>query len=102
MLNRTKRSTIHLSSAFSLVGIEQMLPAGNYTIVEDEGLIEDLSWAAYRRAGTFIEVPAALSSASAIQMFEIDRAELDAAISRGIASLATGQAESSDAPSGTP
>lgn len=87
MLTRTRRSTINLSSAASFTGIDLVLPAGEYSIVEDEELIEGLSWAAYRKAGTFIEVPAALSSAHVSQMFKIDREELDAAISLGMASM---------------
>jgi hypothetical protein len=101
MLNRTKRSTIRFSSEVSLIGIEQILPAGDYSIVEDEELIEGLSWAAYRRTGTFIEVPAALSSAHAVQIFEINREELDAAISQGIASLGTDPTEDRGASSDT-
>lgn len=89
MLTRTRRSTVHLTSTASFKGIEQVLPAGDYALVEDEELIEGLSWAAYRSVGTFIEVPAARSSAHVSQMFKIDREELDAAISLGIASVGT-------------
>ena len=89
MPTRTRRSNVHIASATSFDGIEQVLPAGDYALVEEEELIEGLSWEAYRSAGTFIEVPVALSSALVTQMFEIDRKELDAAISQGMASMAT-------------
>ena len=101
MLTRTRRSTIRFSSAISLTGVDQMLPAGDYSIVEDEELIEGLSRAAYRRAGTFIEVPASLSKARATQMFAIDREELDAAISQGVASMEPDPAQDRADPSGS-
>jgi hypothetical protein len=60
-----------------LKGVDRILPAGNYRVVTDEELIEELSFPVYRRVSTMIFVPA--KSASSVEMVAIDPQDLQAA-----------------------
>lgn len=80
MLSRTKQSVVRFSEAFSLVGVEQILSPGEYTIIEDQELIEGISWLAYRRVGTFIELPPCRSNGHMMQMVSIDHGDLEATL----------------------
>ena len=42
---------------FMLKGVDRILPAGNYRVLTDEELIEELSFPVYRRVSTMIVVP---------------------------------------------
>ena len=85
MLTKTRRTTVHFADAFSLPGIDVVLPSGDYVIVEDEELIDGLSFVAYRRTGTFIEGPSVSSKARSMQMFPIDFADLENVLWQDIA-----------------
>ena len=50
------------------------MPAGNYRVVTDEELIEELSFRVYRRVSMMMFVPA--KSASSVEMVAIDPQEL--------------------------
>lgn len=80
MLGRTKKSTIRLAREFSISSFDGILPPGEYAILEDEELIEGISWLAYRRVATFIEVPAIGRTKMSSQMIKIDHDELAAII----------------------
>jgi hypothetical protein len=56
-----------------------VLAPGNYRVVTDEELIEELSFAAYRRMSTLLYVPARGGQAANIEMMTVDPAELEAA-----------------------
>jgi hypothetical protein len=58
------------------------LPPGEYRIVTDEELIEELSFPVYRRVATMIFVPA--HQASSVEMVAIDPQELQAAQERDL------------------
>ena len=60
-----------------LKGVDRILPAGNYRVVRDEELIEELSFPVYRRVSTMIFVP--VKSASSVEMVAIDPQDLQAA-----------------------
>ena len=64
---------------FLLKGVDRILPAGDYRIVTDEELIEELSFPVYRRVATMIFVPAESGSASTVEMVTIDPQDLQAA-----------------------
>lgn len=53
-----------------------MLPAGTYHVVTDEELIEGLSFPAYRRVATMIEVPTHSLRSTSSEMLTIDPAHL--------------------------
>jgi hypothetical protein len=77
MIARTTQSTVHFGASFSLTGVDQMLPPGDYAVAEDEELIEGPSWIAYRRVATFIHLPNA--SSKSIRLVAIDHSELETA-----------------------
>jgi hypothetical protein len=52
MIARTLSKTVVFSKPFLLKGVDRILPAGDYRVVNDEELIEGLSFPAYRRVAT--------------------------------------------------
>jgi len=64
--------------------MDRILPPGEYRIVTDEELIEELSFPVYRRLATMIFVPAETHRASSVEMVAIDPQELQAAQERDL------------------
>ena len=81
MNTRTKHTTVTFTAPFSLTGVDEVQPPGDYAIAEDEELIDGLSWLAYRRVATFIHLPA-ISSIDRLrsQLVGIDHSELEGAL----------------------
>jgi hypothetical protein len=77
---RTKRVTLTFKHSFSLKGIDRPLAAGQYDVVTDEELIEELSFPVYRRVSTLIFLPP--HGSSLIEMVNVDPADLAAAQER--------------------
>jgi hypothetical protein len=82
MTTRATSKTVTFARPFSLKGIDRILPAGNYRVVTDEELIEELSFPVYRRVSTMIFVPG--ESASSVEMAAIDPQDLQAAQERDL------------------
>jgi hypothetical protein len=82
MTTRSHSKSVLFSHSFELKGIDRILPPGEYRIVTDEELIEELSFPVYRRVSTMIFVPA--KSASSVEMVAIDPQELQAAQERDL------------------
>jgi hypothetical protein len=82
MIARTRSQTVVFSKPFLLKSIGRMLPAGDYRVVTDEELIEELSFPVYRRVSTMIFVPAESHQSSAVEMVAVDPQELQAAQDR--------------------
>jgi hypothetical protein len=80
MITRTKRVTLTFKHPFSLKGVDRRLAAGQYEVVSDEELIEELSFPVYRRVSTLIFLP--LHGSSSIEMVNVDPADLAAAQER--------------------
>ena len=59
-------SMVTFARPFTLKGVDRVLSAGDYRVVTDEELIEELSFPVYRRVSTMIFVPA--KSASSVEM----------------------------------
>src|SRR6516164_5988397 len=72
MTVRTSSKTVTFAHPFLLKGVDRILAAGDYRIVTDEELIEELSFPVYRRVATMIFVPAESGSASTVEMVTID------------------------------
>ncbi len=87
MTTRTKRVTMTFQHPFSLRGVERSLAAGQYEVVTDEELIEELSFPVYRRVSTLIFLPAQAYKPSSIEMVNVDPADLAAAHARDKATL---------------
>ena len=49
MTTRSHSKSIVFSHPFELKGVDRILPPGDYRVVTDEELIEELSFPAYRR-----------------------------------------------------
>jgi hypothetical protein len=81
MIARSLSETVVFSKAFLLRGVDRVLPAGNYRVVNDEELLEGISFPVYRRVSTMIFVPAA-QGASTIEMVTVDPLDLRAALDR--------------------
>ena len=82
MITRTKRVTLTFDHPFSLKGIDRPLAPGQYEVVTDEELIEELSFPVYRRVSTMIFVPMRSNHPSSVEMVTIDPRDLQAAQDR--------------------
>jgi hypothetical protein len=82
MTMRSHSKSVVFSHPFELKGVDRILPAGDYRVVTDEELIEELSFPVYRRVATMIFVPA--QSRSSVEMVTIDPRDLQAAQDRDV------------------
>ena len=78
MFTRTKTRTIHFDRPFALFGLEGLQPPGDYQVQDDEEQITGISWLAYRRIATLIEI----RSGQKRSLVTIDNEELEAAMER--------------------
>ncbi len=76
MFTRTKTRTVHFDAPFTLKGLDGTHPAGDYQVQDDEEQITGISWLAYRRVATAIEVIAGKTTS----LIDINPSELDAAL----------------------
>lgn len=67
---------------FLLKGIDRVLAAGQYKVITDEELIEELSFPVYHRVATMIFVPADSQNSSSVEMVAIDPRDLQDAQDR--------------------
>jgi len=77
MTTRTSNKTVTFARPFLLRGVDRILAPGDYRVMTDEELIEELSFPVYRRVSTMIFVPA--GPASSVEMVAIDPQDLHAA-----------------------
>lgn len=84
MTTRSRSKSVAFNHPFALKGVDRTLPPGDYRVVTDEELIEELSFPVYRRVATMIFVPGASRHASSIEMVTIDPQELKAAQERDL------------------
>jgi hypothetical protein len=82
MATRTTNQTVTFARPFLLKGVDRILAAGDYRVVTDQELIQELSFSAYRRIATAIFVPAASSRGSSVEMVNIDPHDLQEARDR--------------------
>jgi hypothetical protein len=82
MTTRTHSESVIFSHPFELKGVDRILPPGDYRVVTDEELIEELSFSAYRRISTMIFVPTQADYASSVEMVTIDPRDLQLAQDR--------------------
>jgi hypothetical protein len=76
MTVRTTRKTVVFRHPFRLKGVDRALPAGDYAVITDEELIEELSFPVYRRIATMILLP----GPSGLEMVTIDATVLQDAM----------------------
>ena len=82
MNTRTTSKAITFAHPFSLAGLDEIQPAGTYTIQTDEEPIEGLSFLAYRRVATVIFLPLHRGGPGSFQAISITPEALDAAQAR--------------------
>jgi len=82
MTERTTASEITFSHPFILGSLVVPLDAGTYRLIVDEELIEGLSFPAYRRTGTHLEIPAVGVEIGTRQLLQVPLQELEAAMQR--------------------
>jgi hypothetical protein len=82
MTTRTSKKTVTFAHPFLLKGVDRILAAGDYRVVTDEELIEELSFPVYRRVATMIFVPADSKNTSSVEMASIDPRDLQEAQDR--------------------
>jgi len=77
MTVRTSQKTVTFRRPFSLSALDEMQPAGTYTVETNEELLEALSFPAWRRTATVISLRPR-GGAGLGQDLEVDPAELEA------------------------
>lgn len=85
MTIRTSCKTVTFSSPFVLDGVDEVLPAGAYTVKTDEVPLEGVSFLAYRRLSTQLHVKGKPGSRVLDRVITIDPKDLDAALIRDVA-----------------
>lgn len=76
MFTRTKTRTVHFDAPFILKGLDGSYPAGDYQVQDDEEQIPGISWLAYRRVASMIEIVVNTKKS----LITIDPTELETAL----------------------
>jgi hypothetical protein len=87
MTVRTSHKTVTFTRPFSLSAMDEVQPAGTYTVETDEELLQGVSFPAYRRLATLIFLPSRPGNAFLEQVVNIDPLELQAAQERDAISV---------------
>jgi hypothetical protein len=82
MIVRTTKKTVTFMHPFNLSGLDELQPAGTYTVETDEELLQTLSVPAYRRISTLMHLPARTTGTMMTQIVEINPVELAAVLAR--------------------
>ena len=82
MAGRTTRMSVTFSHPFWLADVDGIQPAGTYRIQTVDVTLDSLSFLAYRRVSTTIELPAVGTASSRRQVVTIDPVVLEAALKR--------------------
>ncbi len=82
MTERTLESEITFSRPFALSPLVVPLDAGTYRLVVDEELIEGLSFPAYRRTATHLEIPALGVNIGTRQLLQVHPRDVEAAMKK--------------------
>lgn len=86
MTTRSTMSTVTFTRPFNLNGFDGEQPAGSYSVETDEELLEELSFPAYRRMATMMQLDAsARGSAGVLQVAVINPDELAVALAADVA-----------------
>lgn len=81
MSTRTTKVTVTFKRPFNLSGFDGVQPAGSYSVETDEELLDGVSFPAYRRMATMMQLEGnAISRGGVIQVAVIDPKQLEAAL----------------------
>lgn len=87
MFTRTVTSTVSFARPFHVSGIDGVHPAGTYIVETNEELVEPLSFVAYRRTSTTMQLPSESAGAGRVETYVIEPAALDAALARDASAM---------------
>jgi hypothetical protein len=87
MAGRTTRWSVTFLQPFSLADIDEIQPAGTYRIQTVDVSLDNLSFLAYRRVSTTIELPSVGTPSLRRQVMIIDPLEFEAALTRDRADI---------------
>jgi len=79
---RTTEKTVFFRRPFFINGFKEPLPAGDYRVETDEERIEGLSFPAYRRVLTVMQLPAEPGRPGLTHSLTVDPRDLEAALER--------------------
>jgi len=82
MAGRTTRVSVTFSRPFSLGNVDGIQPAGTYRIETLEVTLDNLSFLAYRRVSTTIQLPAVGTASARRQVVVIDPVDLEMALQK--------------------
>jgi hypothetical protein len=82
MTERTLESEITFSRPFALSPLVVPLDAGTYRLLVDEELIEGLSFPAYRRTATHLEIPALGVNIGTRQLLQVHPRDVEEAMKK--------------------
>jgi hypothetical protein len=82
---RTSRTTVTFLHPFTLVGIDEVHPAGTYTVVVEEEQIYGLSFEGWRRIETSLRLPAIGQGSGFEQVLVVEPQALEDALARDAA-----------------
>jgi hypothetical protein len=91
MTQRTVRRSVTFLSSFSLSDLEGVQPAGTYRVETVDVALDNLSFLAYRRVATMIELPAVGTPTLRRQLIDIDPLELETVLKRDAEPVAAQQ-----------
>ena len=87
MNSRSTRSTVKFFHPFTLKGHSEILPAGDYDILVEEELLQDMNFLGYRKTATYLIV----AGKGRTVMREISGKDLEAVLDRDRAANADKQ-----------
>jgi hypothetical protein len=82
MSSRSRETTVTFVRPFLLAPLDAPQPAGTYRVVVDEEEILGLSFLAFRRTATMLELPAMSAGVGVGQQVKVRPEDLDAALAK--------------------
>jgi hypothetical protein len=93
MTMRTTKSTVTFTRPFRLDASGEQLPAGRYLIETDEELVDGLSFAAYHRTATVMQLAADSHRPGITEYAVVDPSQLEAALALDAAPASVSEPE---------
>lgn len=90
MTTRTSTHTVTFARPFVLGDLDEVLPAGAYSVETDEELIEGISFIAYRRVSVLVHLPSSSGNPALTRTVVLHPRELDSAMLRDAATSTEG------------
>src|SRR3546814_21173392 len=82
MKTRTSEKTVTFRKPFALAGLDEVMPAGIYSVETAEELVEGISYPAYRRTATVLRIHAASGPSHLTRALAVEPEELKTSLAR--------------------